>query len=400
MDATVIAFDEFELDLARFELRRASERVHIEPRALDVLVHLVANRHRVVGKVELLEVVWGSRFVTESALTTSLKAVRRALGDSGLDQRYIRTIHRRGYLFCGTVCLEPDADTVRGTLSPSAAGEHEEIRSCRAPDGTRIAYVLRGSGEVLVKAGNWLTHLDHDRSSPLWAHWLEGLSEGRNLVRYDERGSGLSQRDVPLLTFEDLVGDLATLVDALGVDRFPLIGISRGGPVAVAYAATHPERVSRLVLVGASVRGARLRAMTELEAREAELELEVARLGWEHKDPSYLHMFAVQLLPDGSADEWREFVELARATTSATNAARLLTVFSGLDVTELASRIVCPTLVLHSRRDVRVPAAQALELAALVPDSRVALLESANHLLIGNEPAWEDCLSLVKRFLG
>ena len=221
----------------------------------------------------------------------------------------------------------------------------------------------------------------------------------RRLVRYDERGCGLSDWDVPSFTFEDWVNDLETVVEAAGLDRFPLLGVSQGGAVAIAYAARRPERVSRLILAGAYARGRRSGPAMTPSGRAAALDVDLARVGWGHKDPSFLRVFASQFLPDGTRQEWEEFTAFQQRTTSPANAVRFLEEFARIDVSAIAHRVDCPTLILHSRDDVRVPAAQASELAALIPDSRLVLLDSRNHLLTASELAWAAFLSHVEEFL-
>jgi pimeloyl-ACP methyl ester carboxylesterase len=252
---------------------------------------------------------------------------------------------------------------------------------------------------VLLKAANWMTHLDLEWSSAVWSHWLHGLARNRRLVRYDERGCGLSDWDVPDFEFDDWVDDLEAVVEAAGLDRFPLLGVSQGGAVAIAYAVRHPERVSHLVLNGAYARGRLVRSRNEQERKEAELDLELARVGWSRADPSFLQVFATQFLPDGTAEQWADFTRLERLTTSPENAVRFLEVFGRIDVSTLASEVSCPTLILHARGDVRVPTSQARELAALIPNSRLVLLASDNHLLMDHEPAWGEFLDQIDRFL-
>lgn len=387
-------FGDFELDRARFELRRGGRPVHVEPRVLDLLTHLVVHRDRVVSKNELLDAVWGDRFVSESALTSSLKAVRRVLGDSGASQCFVSTVQRRGYRFVCPVVERGASPTPSLTMEDA-----QEIRFCHAPDGARIAYATVGDGPVLMKAANWMTHLDLEWSSPVWAHWLHGLARGRRLVRYDERGCGLSEWDVPEFDFEDWVEDLAAVVDAAGLDRFPLLGVSQGGSVAIAYAVRHPERVSRLVLAGGYARGRMARARTDRDRELACLDLDLARAGWLRDDPSFMRVFASQFLPDGTLEDWSAFTDLQKRTTSACNAVRFLEVFGRIDVTALARQVTCPTLILHSRDDVRVPASQAMELAALIPGSSLVLLDGRNHLLTEHEPAWPEFLAQIDRFL-
>jgi pimeloyl-ACP methyl ester carboxylesterase len=363
-----------------------------------VLVHLISHRDRVVTKAELLDTVWGDRFVSESALASRLKSARRAVGDDGAGQRVIRTVFGRGYQFVAPVVEHHEQGAPAPRTTAPSGPLQQTVRFCTASDGHRIAYATIGSGPVLVKAANWLTHLDHDRETSIWGHWLEGLATGRTLVRYDERGCGMSDWDVERFRFEDWVDDLELVVDAVGLDCFPLLGVSQGAAVAVAFAAAHPERVSRLVLASAYARGRLARAVTEEQRREAALDLEVARIGWGRDDPSFRQVFTSQFLPDGTREEWEEFNELQRITTSPENAVRFLETFSRIDVTELAPKVQCPTLVLHSRDDRRQPVEGARDLAALIPDCEFVPLPSRNHIL-RDEPAWPIFLAELDRFL-
>ena len=293
----------------------------------------------------------------------------------------------------------PAAPTTTAALAVPSEPLQQVIRFCTAADGHRLAFATMGTGPVIVKAANWLTHLDYDLENPVWRHWLEGLARGRTLIRYDERGCGMSDWNVDHFRFEDWVDDLELVVDAAGLDQFPLLGLSQGAAVAVAYAARHPERVTRLVLAGAYGRGRALRATTEEQQREAALDLEVARVGWGRDDPSFRQVFTSQFLPDGTREQWEEFNELQRRTTSPDNAVRFLETFSRIDVTELAPKVACPTLVLHSRDDRRVPIASARELAALIPGCQFVSLHSRNHILTSTEPAWPVFLHEIGRFL-
>lgn len=244
-----------------------------------------------------------------------------------------------------------------------------------------------------------MTHLVLERTSPVWAHWLDGLAHRRRLIRYDERGCGMSDWNAPTFDFDAWVDDLETVVEALGLDRFPLLGVSQGGAVAIAYAARHPERVSRLVLAGAYVQGRAIRASNDAERAEAALDLDLARVGWGRRDPSFMRVFASQFLPEGSPEEWAAFIDFQRQTTSPENAVLFLEEFARIDVSAIASKVSCPTLVLHSLHDARVPASQAVEMAALIPDSELVMLDSSNHLLNADEPAWQEFLARVDNFL-
>ncbi len=398
------SFGDCVLDLQRFELRRAGERLKVEPQVFDVLALLVRERQRVVTKEELLDDVWGDRFVTESALTSRIKALRRAIGDDGKTQRYVRTVHGRGYQFVGDVTETTD-DTAAPSRAPTtrpAPSElpPQEIRFCTTDDGVRLAYATMGSGLPMVKAANWLSHLDYDHESTVWRHWLVELSRRFRLVRYDERGCGLSDWEVPDFSFDAWVNDLETVVDAVGLDRFALLGISQGGPVAMAYAARHPERVSRLVMLGSFAQGRRRRARTPEELDLADTRIKLAGLSWGQPDPTYRQVFVSRFLPEGTQAEWREFDELQRRSTSAENAARFLRVFADIDVTDIAAKVTVPTLIACSRREPDRMFEQSRRLASLIPDSRLVPLDSCNHLLPERDPAWRHFLSELDAFMG
>ncbi len=393
-------FEDCEVDLAGYELRRAGQPVHVEPQVFEVLGFLQRNRERLVTKNDLLDAVWGSRFVGESALTSRLKALRKAVGDDGDAQRVVRTVRGRGYQFVAPVVELDDLELSEpAELAAAPPKIDQQIRFCTAPDSTLVAYATAGEGPPLVKAANWMTHLDYDWLSPTWRHWLLGLAQNHTLVRYDERGCGLSDWDVDRFTFDAWVDDLELVVDAVGLDRFPVLGLSQGAAVAIAYAVRHPERVSGLVLWGAYGRGRLVRATTDEARREAALDLELARVGWGRGDDTFLQVFTSQFLPDGTREQWAAFNELQRRTISPDNAVRFLETFATIDVLELAAQVRCPTLILHARHDLRVPLASARELAALIPHSRLVPLDSRNHILVEDEPAWPIFLDEVERFL-
>ncbi|WP_116998846.1 alpha/beta fold hydrolase [Desertimonas flava] len=406
-------FSGYALDSRRYELTHDGDPVHVEPQVFDVLVHLIEHRDSVVSKHDLLDSVWGDRFVSESALTSRLKAARRAVGDDGTAQRVIRTVFGRGYQFVAPVVesaslgdhapasagieIEPSGDAADATVpSPEFI---QRLRFCTADDGTRLAYATSGSGPVLVKAANWMTHIDLDVDSAVWGHWLRDLSAGHTLIRYDERGCGLSDWDIKAFSFDDWVDDLKMVVDDAGLDRFPLLGISQGAAVAVAFAARYPERVSRLVLVSSYGRGRMVRARNDAERRVAFLDLELARVGWQRDDPSFRQVFTSQFFPDGSQEQWESFNELQRRTTSPENAVEFLTTFGLIDVTDLAPLVRCPTLFVHSRGDQRQPLIDAKALAALIDGSEMVALPSRNHLPLADEPAWPQALAAIEAFL-
>jgi pimeloyl-ACP methyl ester carboxylesterase len=218
------------------------------------------------------------------------------------------------------------------------------------PDGVDLAYATSGEGPPLVKVANWLSHLDVDWQSPVWRHWLQALSGNHQLIRYDERGCGLSDWDVDDMSFEAWVQDLEAVVDALGVERFPLLGISQGGPIAVAYAVRHPERVSHLIIYGSYARGKSHRALSEQQVEEARTFITLARLGWGNENPAFRQVFTTLFIPEGTLEQWSWFNELQRLSTSPENAAKIISGFDRVNVRELAPQIKAPTLVLHAGR--------------------------------------------------
>ena len=252
---------------------------------------------------------------------------------------------------------------------------------------------------MLLKAANWLSHLEVDWESPVWTHLLTELSHRHTLVRYDERGCGLSDWDVADLSFEAWVGDLETVVEATGVDRFPLLGISQGASIAVAYAVRHPERVSQLILHGGYARGRLHWGAGERQREEAEMMSKLAELGWGQQNPAFRQFFTTQFIPGGTPEQHRWFNELERISTSPVNAGRFMRVFNEIDVVSLLPQVSCPTLVLHCVRDARVPFAEGRLIASLIPGARFVPLESDNHLLLENELAWRRWVDEFRGFL-
>ena len=273
------------------------------------------------------------------------------------------------------------------------------IRFCTNSDGIRIAYATTGTGPALVRAAHWLTHVEFEGTSPVWRHWLAELSHNHTLVRYDGAGCGLSDWDVADLSFETWVRDLEAVVDAAKLPRFVLLGISRGGAIAVAYAARHPERVSHLVLYGAFGRGYRVRGNPRAEVEEHDMAIELAERGWDRENPAARQMFATLFQPDGSSEQHRSFTEMMRLASSPKNGGRLQREAGVLNVESLAPQIVCPTLVLHARNDARVPFEEGRRLASLIPGARFVPLEGRNHILVEDEPAWRQLVAQLRAFL-
>ncbi len=241
----------------------------------------------------------------------------------------------------------------------------QSLRFCTAADGTRIAIASIGSGPPLLRAAHWLSHVEHDLQSPVWRPWLAELARDHCYIRYDQRGCGLSSSAVADFSLDAWVGDLEAVVDSLGLRRFPLIGMSQGGAVAIAYTVRHPDRVSHLILHGAYARGALQRATTDAERLEAETLVNLIRLGWGRDNAAFRQVFTNQFIPGGTPMQHQWWNELERLTASPENAARTLDAFHHVDVTELARQLRVPTLVLHAHGDARVPFNEGLRLAVM-----------------------------------
>jgi len=274
----------------------------------------------------------------------------------------------------------------------------QTIRFVTADDGVKLAYASSGAGEPLVKTANWLNHLEYDWQSPLFQPWFSLLSRHHTLFRYDVRGTGLSDRTESPMDFGRQVADLEQVVDAAGLERFALLGLSQGAPVAVEYAARHPERVSRIVLHGGYARGWAKRSPESLRAGKAMVEL--VRVGWGAGTPAYRRMFAELLVPKANDEQVEWFAELQRRTTTPETAARIMECCGAIDIRERLALVRAPALVMHPRRDSMVPFEEGRALAAGIADSRFVELDSPNHVLLENEPAWERFISVVGEFLG
>jgi pimeloyl-ACP methyl ester carboxylesterase/DNA-binding SARP family transcriptional activator len=274
----------------------------------------------------------------------------------------------------------------------------QDVRFCTSSDGVRIAYATVGSGSPLVKTANWLNHLEFDWESPIWRPLFHAFASDHTFVRYDSRGNGLSDWDVESLTIDAFAGDLEAVVDAAGVDRFPLLAMSQGCAIAVEFAARHPERVSKLILYGGYARGWRKSGDSELAA-QIEALITLTRTGWGRDNPAYRQVFTSLFIPGATPEQMDWLNQLQRMTTSPENAARLIRAFGDIDVSHRLPQIAQPTLVLHRRDDARVAYANGRELASGIPGARFVTLEGENHLLLEQEPAFPKFLAEVRAFL-
>ena len=276
----------------------------------------------------------------------------------------------------------------------------QRIRYVRTGDGVQLAWAEAGVGPVLIKAANWMTHLEYEWESPVWRHWIRFFTDHFRFVRHDERGCGMTDWNVGDLSFVRWVGDLEAVVAAANPrEPFALLGISQGAATCLAYAVRHPERVSKLVLYGGYARGTFRRGDPDKERLYRAL-IDLARLGWGKDNPAFRQVFTSRFIPGATDEQIGWFNDLCRKTTSPENAARLLEARATIDVMELLERVRSPTLVLHSRDDDVIPISEGHILAAGISGAQFIELDSKNHILLGTEPAWERFCDETLEFMG
>jgi len=392
------AFEDCVLDLDRRELSKGGAAVELEPQVFDLLAFLVRNRDRVVSRDDVIADVWNGRIVSESALASRINAVRRAIGDDGSAQRLVKTIVRKGFRFVGEANeLTETASPPPPASAPPPVAPTQNITFCRTDDGVNLAMATVGEGPVLVKTAHWLTHLDHDWQSPIWAPMLRRLAARFRLVRYDGRGIGLSDRDVHDISFAGFERDLAAVVKAAGLGRFALLGLSQGGAAAASFAARHPGRVSHLILCGSYAQGRNRRGST-MDAAASQAMLAMMQQGWGNADSAFMRAFSSLYLSDASRQMLDWFADMQRMSTSGEMAARLRVASDNIDILDLLPQIKVPTLVIHARHDNVSPLEQGRLLAARIPGARFVTLESENHVPVPGDPAWETLMREIEAF--
>jgi pimeloyl-ACP methyl ester carboxylesterase/DNA-binding CsgD family transcriptional regulator len=280
-----------------------------------------------------------------------------------------------------------------------AVNLRQRIEYVRASDGVRLAWADAGSGPPVVKAANWLTHLEYEWESPVWRHWIRFFSAHFRFVRYDERGCGMSEREVGDLSLDRWVADLEAVVGAARpAEPITLLGISQGAATCVAYAVRHPERVARLILYGGYARG-RWRRGAPPSEREYSAMVELTRVGWGRDNPTFRQIFTSRFIPGGTGDQLQWFNDLCRKTTTGEVAAALFDARASIDVSSLLERVTVPTLVLHAREDQVTAVAEGRLLASGIPHAEFVELDSNNHVLLEHEPAWERFCGAVLDFV-
>ena len=272
----------------------------------------------------------------------------------------------------------------------------QTIRFTNSADGLKLAYASCGSGPPLVKTANWLSHLEYDWQSPVWRHWFRYLASGSTLLRYDARGCGLSDWSANDFSLDAQVADLEAVVEAAGVSRFALLGISQGGSIAIEYACRHPDKVTHVVLLGAFARG--WMVADPKVAQKARALFDLIEAGWGQENPVFREVFTSLFIPGATQEQQQWFTDLMRVTSKPAIAANILRAYSTLDIRSRLADVRTPTLVAHCRKDACIPFELGRELAAGIPNARFAELDSRNHVLLESEPAWARFCALLDEF--
>jgi DNA-binding winged helix-turn-helix (wHTH) protein/pimeloyl-ACP methyl ester carboxylesterase len=403
----IYAFEHYLLDTDRRELWRGAETFAVAPQIFDILEYLIRNRDRVVTNDNLIAAVWSGRIVSESTLSSCISAVRHAVGDSGERQCVIRTIPRKGYRFVAQVRESsetgdgPDATPKNAaglTAGMSSVHPKQAVTFCQTVDGINLAIASVGCGPVLVRAAHWATNIEYDLQNPVTGPLLQRLADRFHLVRYDGRGAGLSDRDVPAISFQTMLYDLEAVVDAIALERFALLGISAGAATSIAYAARHPHRVSKLVLFGGYALGRKKRCSPQ-DAEEAQAFLTLGRHGWGDDRLLFARAFLSFFLPAGPPEQLKSFIELQRVAIDGRTTAKLAQAVDDIDIGNVLPKVRVPTIVFHCIHDRFVPFDLGRRLAASIPNARFVPLDSENHALLADEPAWAKFVGELEAFM-
>lgn len=385
------------LDDTGLELFRDGAVVPVEPQVFDLLHLLVRFPGQLVTRDQIIDAVWQGRIVSESAISVRISAARRAVGDDGKTQAIIRTVPRRGL----RVMVDVRQD---GTPSESGRADRKPtIRFARARDGLSLAWARTGQGPPVLRIGHFPSHLELDWQEPGARGLFDALGQYSTLIRFDHRGSGLSDRDIAGIDYATSVDDIKTVADAAGLDRFALFGTSGSGAVAaIQFAATYPDRISGLVLLGSCVEGRELRqgaGGAPGPAAGSEPIEAMIREGWDQMSSPFLHAYLSIYFPDLGADRRAELVHLVQQSSNMENMLHYRRLMNTFTVEPLLSQVQAPTLVLHSRGDAVHPLAQGRRVASGIRDAELVVLDTADHYPSPDAACWSEYLASIDAFL-
>ena len=387
------------LNLEDGSLSSGDFRSSLSPKATAVLRALIEQSGSVVSREEILQEVWQGLNVSPDLVREYIFEVRKALNDNASSPQYIETVGRRGFRLIGSVSIAPDSAQGSTTRSPATRpNPMPAVKFCQSTDGTSIAHTRSGEGYPLLISGSWMTHLEHDWENPAFGDYIRHLSENHAVIRYDQRGNGLSQWEGVDISFDRMVEDMEVVIDAYGHEKVAILGLSQGASVSIAYALRRPERISHLVLSGGYARGRKQRG-NAAEAEESQALVNLIRNSWGNDNPAVRQILTTLFMPDASKEEMEWFNEFQKMCGPAENIAQFRALFDDMNVTELLPEVAAPTLVLHSDRDAVAPLSEGKLLASGIPGASFVQLNSPNHLLFASEQDFPKMISSIQEFI-
>lgn len=391
----IYQFAKCSIDPEKHTFLRDNKPVHVEPQVFELLLTLAEKQGRLVTKDELVETVWHGLSISDATISARINAARKAVGDTGRDQAIIKTVHGLGFQ------LIAEVNTVQKPVSQAPVVDPvstQTIRFTPSSHNAKIAFAKSGVGPPLVRVGHWLSHLELDWQSSVWRPLLEALGRKHTLYRYDQRGTGLSSRDLDGADLDAFVDDLKAVADANDLDRFPIFAASQAVPVAVRFAELYPERISGLVLYGGYAQGRALREKSPDDIDE-DIILGLIRAGWGKAASPFVNAFSSLFVPDATSEQMDSFVRMQTETVSPENAARLRQIIDRFSVIDILASISAPTLVIHANSDAVQPSSQGRILASEIANARFVSLDSRNHVPLPQEGSWKRMIDETEAFL-
>ncbi|WP_171103040.1 alpha/beta fold hydrolase [Ruegeria sp. HKCCD7255] len=386
------------LDRRDGKLSSGQEHSTLSPKATEVLECLIAANGEVLSREDILQSAWQGLHVNPDLVREYIFEIRKALGDDAKDPNYIETVGRRGFRLIGAISINPAAKDL--SISSSVCSQPNPlppVKFCHSKDGTSIAHTVSGAGYPLLISGSWMTHLEQDWQNPSYGDYIRHLSEKFSVIRYDQRGNGLSQWSDVDISFEGMVDDMEVVINAYGHDKVAILGLSQGASVSVAYALRRPERISHLLLSGGYSRGRKQRGNVA-EFEESEALVKLIRNSWGNENPAIRQILTTMFMPDATKEEMDWFNEFQKLCGPAENIAQFRALFDDIDVSDLLAKVSVPTLVLHSDRDAVAPLSEGKLLASEIPNASFIQLNSPNHLLFASEPDFPRMIESIVSF--
>ena len=388
-----VTFADCAVDTDRQMFWKSGKPVRLEPQVFDVLAHFLKNPGKLITRDDLVEAVWDGRVVSDSAISTRINAVRRAIDDNDRANRMLETMSKRGY----RLSVEVSGDTQSHQGSASLA--RQVVKVARSEDGTDIAHATSGEGPPLLRAGHFLTHLHMDWESEVRRPTLDRLGAHFSLTRFDQRGTGLSGTPMTDFALERLVEDMLAVADDAELDCFGIWAASQGVPVSLAFAAAHPNRVSRMVLYGGFLQGRAVRDKEPEASVQADTLVDLIAEGWGKPGGAFGKAYATLFMPDASAAQIDDMCKMQLASASPDTAIALRRSIDTFDVSEVLDQVRVPVLVVHTTEDSVNPLSQSRMIASLLPNAQLAIIEGRNHVPLPGTDEWEAIMRVSLDFL-